>query len=150
MLISVTRRKSQGRKRQLCKLRPFFSRTIIMEKKHECRFKGSCNVRGGSRCRSCRYDQCILAGMDASAIRFPNGFNVDSAIQEVNKRKRVLIESNGNDAVIIPVKVSFTSQIINFGLSNYFWKILARNYRNPHLFWPQRTLEFQSITRFVA
>jgi hypothetical protein len=64
--------------------------------------------------------------MDASAIRFPNGFNVDSAIQEVNKRKRVLIESNGNDAVIIPVKVGFTSQIINFGLSNYFWKKFLR------------------------
>ncbi|KAI6189461.1 Transcription factor HNF-4-like protein [Aphelenchoides bicaudatus] len=83
----------------------FYRRTIIMGKKHECRFKNSCNVRGGSRCRSCRFDQCILAGMDASAIRFPNGFNVESAIQEVNKRKRVLIESNENEKAVIPVKI---------------------------------------------
>lgn len=46
--------------------------------------------------------------MDPAAIRFPNGFNVESAIQEVNKRKRTLIESNGSEIAVIPVKVSCT------------------------------------------
>lgn len=43
--------------------------------------------------------------MDPSAIRFPKNFNSEYAIQEVQKRKRVLIESSCDEKAVIPTKV---------------------------------------------
>jgi hypothetical protein len=43
--------------------------------------------------------------MDPSAIRFPEGFNSESAIREVYNRKRVLTGLNSDENAVIPTKV---------------------------------------------
>uniref|UniRef100_A0A914C044 Nuclear receptor domain-containing protein n=1 Tax=Acrobeloides nanus TaxID=290746 RepID=A0A914C044_9BILA len=54
----------------------FFRRTIILKKTYACKRDGDCNLAEGTRCRACRFDKCVLAGMNLQAIKFSDEVNI--------------------------------------------------------------------------
>ncbi|EFP05063.1 CRE-NHR-1 protein [Caenorhabditis remanei] len=49
----------------------FFRRTIVSEQTFICQYNGNCDVNKNIRCacRHCRFNKCLLVGMDAKAIQ---------------------------------------------------------------------------------
>lgn len=80
----------------------FFRRTIVLNKTYMCKKKGKCDLFEGERCRACRFDKCILSGMNLEAIKFPDSVNVKQVAVDLAKRKRVLDKGDESSLVIIP------------------------------------------------
>uniref|UniRef100_A0A7E4WC95 Nuclear receptor n=1 Tax=Panagrellus redivivus TaxID=6233 RepID=A0A7E4WC95_PANRE len=90
----------------------FFRRTIVTEKYYVCKTKGKCNIRGKDRCRQCRFDQCILVGMNPAGIKLPENIELSKVIERIESRKRAL---TGNletvDATNLPPSSSTTPEM---------------------------------------
>uniref|UniRef100_A0A914D922 Uncharacterized protein n=1 Tax=Acrobeloides nanus TaxID=290746 RepID=A0A914D922_9BILA len=69
----------------------FFRRSIILNKTYKCKRSGNCNLKEGTRCRSCRFDKCVLSGMNLNAIKFPDSVNVQQVSIDLAKRKREIL-----------------------------------------------------------
>ncbi|KAH7717876.1 Protein NHR-36 [Aphelenchoides avenae] len=69
----------------------FFRRTVIKRVRYACKGDGKCDILKGSRCKSCRLDRCLLAGMNIEAIKLPatEDFTDVAAVLE-NRRKRLM------------------------------------------------------------
>ncbi|KAI6238344.1 Transcription factor HNF-4-like protein [Aphelenchoides fujianensis] len=88
----------------------FFRRSVITQRRYVCRFSGACAIRSGVRCRSCRYDECLRAGMDARSIKVTadQADSFAAMINEVDRRKRGLnLESaeECEEKAVVPTKV---------------------------------------------
>ncbi|KAI6179928.1 Transcription factor HNF-4-like protein [Aphelenchoides besseyi] len=86
----------------------FYRRTVIAQRHYVCRFNGSCAIKSGVRCRSCRYDACIRAGMDARSIKVSadQASKFDAMISEVDRRKRALdLDSSNSTEVAVATKI---------------------------------------------
>uniref|UniRef100_A0A1I7SZL9 Nuclear receptor domain-containing protein n=1 Tax=Caenorhabditis tropicalis TaxID=1561998 RepID=A0A1I7SZL9_9PELO len=55
----------------------FFRRSVALNKKYKCRAGGNCEVSSNIRCmcRSCRFDKCIVAGMNPDCVRNKRDIN---------------------------------------------------------------------------
>uniref|UniRef100_A0A915NHB4 Nuclear receptor n=1 Tax=Meloidogyne floridensis TaxID=298350 RepID=A0A915NHB4_9BILA len=68
----------------------FFRRSILDQHLYVCKNFGNCRIEEGEFCRSCRFDRCLLGGMNFRTIqKFPNGI-------DVNKISALLTEKNVN------------------------------------------------------
>ncbi|KAI6190874.1 Transcription factor HNF-4-like protein [Aphelenchoides bicaudatus] len=86
----------------------FFRRSIVLHKNYICKFDSKCDILNNARCRSCRYDRCLLAGMDASVIKFGDSETAAAVLNDVNKRKRALKVTDENaekEALVIQTKI---------------------------------------------
>ncbi|KAI6242474.1 Nuclear receptor [Aphelenchoides fujianensis] len=70
--------------------RAFFRRSVLNGGRYACERAGGCDVRAGGRCRACRWDACLRAGMNAAAVRLPRGVDAGRLLAEVAERKRAL------------------------------------------------------------
>ena len=66
----------------------FFRRTVISDKHEICYDGGHCDILGGSRCRACRFDRCILYGMNPSGLKLPENLPLGTVVGKMNRRKR--------------------------------------------------------------
>ncbi|KAI1699723.1 zinc finger, c4 type (two domains) domain-containing protein [Ditylenchus destructor] len=82
--------------------RRFFRRSLVSSKTHECKLNGMCSkMHGINRCRACRFDRCILAGMNPRAIQFPASVDVAKFCDKVANRKRYLLQKYGEKCPVI-------------------------------------------------
>nr|CAD2192114.1 unnamed protein product [Meloidogyne enterolobii] len=73
--------------------RSFFRRSILNQRTYSCKNNGNCQIGKGELCRSCRFDRCLLGGMDFRTIqKFPDGFSVDKISALLTEKKRKLSE----------------------------------------------------------
>ncbi|KAI1704151.1 zinc finger, c4 type (two domains) domain-containing protein [Ditylenchus destructor] len=61
----------------VCGCKTFFRRSLIAHKTFVCKHNGMCIIMNGvSRCRACRFDLCVLVGMNPRAMHFPTSIDV--------------------------------------------------------------------------
>ncbi|KAH7714578.1 Nuclear hormone receptor [Aphelenchoides avenae] len=71
--------------------RTFFRRTLVLRRTYPCIGYGSCPEGMMRDCRACRFDRCILVGMNAQAVKLPADVDTTGLIQAISNRRRELI-----------------------------------------------------------
>ncbi|KAI1699806.1 zinc finger, c4 type (two domains) domain-containing protein [Ditylenchus destructor] len=79
----------------------FFRRSLVAYKSYECKFNGMCGV---NRCRACRFDRCVLVGMNLRAIQFPASIDVAKLSEKVANRRRYLSQKYGERCPVLTGK----------------------------------------------
>ncbi|CAK5087112.1 unnamed protein product [Meloidogyne enterolobii] len=71
----------------------FFRRSILDQHLYVCKNQGNCRIEEGIFCRSCRFDRCLLGGMNFRTIqKFPNGIDINKISAMITEKKRQLFE----------------------------------------------------------
>ncbi|KAI1727235.1 zinc finger, c4 type (two domains) domain-containing protein [Ditylenchus destructor] len=84
----------------------FFRRTILTSKRYRCNYDELCNMSQiGNRCRACRFDRCIILGMNPRAMHFRNFADVEKISLEVAKRKKYLLNKFGDRSHVLEYKM---------------------------------------------
>ncbi|KAI1712680.1 zinc finger, c4 type (two domains) domain-containing protein [Ditylenchus destructor] len=80
----------------------FFRRYLLTSQSYACNFNGMCRKMNGiNRCRACRFDQCILVGMNLRAMKFPTSVDVAKLSDRVsNRRAGPVFEETIEDKII--------------------------------------------------
>ncbi|KAI1699849.1 zinc finger, c4 type (two domains) domain-containing protein [Ditylenchus destructor] len=82
--------------------RTFFRRSLLASKTYECKLNGMCSrMHGINRCRACRFDRCILVGMNPRAMQFPASVDVAKLSEKVTNRRRYLSQKYGERCPVI-------------------------------------------------
>ncbi|KAE9548135.1 hypothetical protein FO519_008651 [Halicephalobus sp. NKZ332] len=69
----------------------FFRRTVLSSKDYKlCKNGGNCDIVSGTRCRACRFDRCLLYGMNPAAMKIPEDTDFSSIMNKLNERKRTI------------------------------------------------------------
>ncbi|KAI1699847.1 zinc finger, c4 type (two domains) domain-containing protein [Ditylenchus destructor] len=85
----------------------FFRRSLLESRTYACKLDGMCSRMGGTnRCRACRFDRCILVGMNPRAIQFPASFDVANFSDKVANRRRYLLGRYGERCPVVIAKTS--------------------------------------------
>ncbi|KAI1694693.1 zinc finger, c4 type (two domains) domain-containing protein [Ditylenchus destructor] len=80
----------------------FFRRTLVSSKTYVCKLNGMCSrMHGIKRCRACRFDRCILAGMNIRAMQFPASVDVAKFSDKVANRRCYLLEKYGERCPVV-------------------------------------------------
>ncbi|KAI1718168.1 zinc finger, c4 type (two domains) domain-containing protein [Ditylenchus destructor] len=81
----------------------FFRRSLLASKQYTCKFNGMCNVEvlGISRCRACRFDRCILVGMNPKAMNLPSSSDAQKFSEYVSSRRRHLTEKFADSSPVL-------------------------------------------------
>uniref|UniRef100_A0A7E5A206 NR LBD domain-containing protein n=2 Tax=Panagrellus redivivus TaxID=6233 RepID=A0A7E5A206_PANRE len=91
----------------------FFRRTVINGKSYVCKTNGKCNMKVKDRCLQCRFDQCILVGMNPAAIKLPKTVDLTKVLERIEFRKRTLANRDMEtitDATSLPPSSSTTPE----------------------------------------
>ncbi|KAI1712701.1 zinc finger, c4 type (two domains) domain-containing protein [Ditylenchus destructor] len=80
----------------------FFRRSLLESKTYVCKFNGMCSrMNGMNRCRACRFDRCVLVGMNPRAMQFPTSVDVAKFSDKVaNRRTGPVFEETIEDKII--------------------------------------------------
>ncbi|KAI1712682.1 zinc finger, c4 type (two domains) domain-containing protein [Ditylenchus destructor] len=80
----------------------FFRRFLLASKTYACNFNGMCSKMNGiNPCRACRFDQCVLVGMNHLAVKFPTSVDVAKICDKVeNSRTGPVFEETIEDKII--------------------------------------------------
>uniref|UniRef100_A0A0N5B0C2 Nuclear receptor domain-containing protein n=1 Tax=Syphacia muris TaxID=451379 RepID=A0A0N5B0C2_9BILA len=81
----------------------FFRRTVLKGRKYECKNAKRCSLSDGRRglCRACRYDRCLVSGMNPLLIQVTSDDVVSMEnISKCLNRKRVFTEDKPTSLVI--------------------------------------------------
>ncbi|KAI1712679.1 ligand-binding domain of nuclear hormone receptor domain-containing protein [Ditylenchus destructor] len=86
----------------VCGCKTFFRRSLVSSKTYTCKLKGTCTrMIGMNRCRACRFDRCILVGMNPRAMQFPTSVNMAKLFDKVsNRRTGPVFEETIEDKII--------------------------------------------------
>ncbi|KAI1690872.1 zinc finger, c4 type (two domains) domain-containing protein [Ditylenchus destructor] len=86
----------------------FFCRSLLASKTYACKFYGMCGlIIGINRCRACRFDRCVLGGMNPRAMQFPASVDVAKFSDIVANRKTGLVFEETIESK--PYNLSYTS-----------------------------------------
>ncbi|KAI6237868.1 hypothetical protein M3Y95_00309900 [Aphelenchoides besseyi] len=84
----------------------FFRRAVVTKDlKYVCANNSKCDIKNGSKCRSCRLKACLAEGMDVRAIKLPNNSDTDSLIANFYRQKRELDDRNDEVAAVVQKKI---------------------------------------------
>ncbi|KAI1712693.1 zinc finger, c4 type (two domains) domain-containing protein [Ditylenchus destructor] len=66
----------------------FFRRSLLTSKTYACKLNGMCSRTNEiNRCRACRFDRCVLVGMNPRAMKFPTPVDVMKICDKVENRR---------------------------------------------------------------
>ncbi|KAI1700982.1 zinc finger, c4 type (two domains) domain-containing protein [Ditylenchus destructor] len=66
----------------------FFRRSLLTSRTYACKHNAMCSkINGINRCRACRFDRCILLGMNPRAMRLPTSIDVAKLSEKVSNRR---------------------------------------------------------------
>ncbi|KAI1698638.1 zinc finger, c4 type (two domains) domain-containing protein [Ditylenchus destructor] len=72
----------------------FFRRSLLESKTYVCKFNGMCRRMSGiDRCRACRFDRCVLVGMNPRAMQFPASVDVAKLSDKVSNKMVVFFKT---------------------------------------------------------
>uniref|UniRef100_A0A915D9F6 Uncharacterized protein n=1 Tax=Ditylenchus dipsaci TaxID=166011 RepID=A0A915D9F6_9BILA len=96
----------------------FFRRILLLHQSYTCKNNNKCiNLID---CRACRFDKCILVGMNPLAIKFPAHVDVQKLSKELNAKRACLLQKSN-------LKKSMESkEVVNCQLLQYFLLVEAR------------------------
>uniref|UniRef100_A0A7E4VP79 Nuclear receptor n=1 Tax=Panagrellus redivivus TaxID=6233 RepID=A0A7E4VP79_PANRE len=90
----------------------FFRRTIISGRTYTCKYNGKCDMKVKNQCRQCRFDQCILVGMNPAGIKLPENIALADVVERIESRKRALTRDLETvDATNLPPSSSTTPEM---------------------------------------
>ncbi|PAV66958.1 hypothetical protein WR25_06293 [Diploscapter pachys] len=78
----------------------FFRRTIVSEQTFICQYNGNCDVNKNIRCacRHCRFNKCLLVGMDAKGVaRSANQYAIQNDRDRIGPTKKAKLSSGSDD-----------------------------------------------------
>ncbi|KAI1710295.1 zinc finger, c4 type (two domains) domain-containing protein [Ditylenchus destructor] len=65
-----------------------FRRALLESKTYACKLNGTCSImKGPNRCRACRFDRCVLLGMNPRAMQLPASVDVVKLSDKVSSRR---------------------------------------------------------------
>ncbi|KAI1712689.1 zinc finger, c4 type (two domains) domain-containing protein [Ditylenchus destructor] len=75
----------------------FFRRALLESRTYACKLNnGMCRIISGTnRCRACRFDRCILVGMNPRSMQFPALVDMKKLSDKVSNRRRFLLQKFG-------------------------------------------------------
>ncbi|KAI1697082.1 zinc finger, c4 type (two domains) domain-containing protein [Ditylenchus destructor] len=80
----------------------FFRRSLLASKTYACKLNVMCcGMNGMNRCRACRFDRCVLVGMNPRAMKFPASVDVAKFSDKVANRRRYLSQKYGERCPVI-------------------------------------------------
>ncbi|KAI1698166.1 zinc finger, c4 type (two domains) domain-containing protein [Ditylenchus destructor] len=83
----------------------FFRRSLFEFKTYECKRNVMCGTMNGiNRCRACRFDRCVLVGMNPRGIQFPASVDVAKVSDKVANRRRDLLQRYGERCPVVIAK----------------------------------------------
>ncbi|KAI1699369.1 zinc finger, c4 type (two domains) domain-containing protein [Ditylenchus destructor] len=116
----------------------FFRRSLFECKTYECKLNGMCSrMHGANRCRACRFDRCVLAGMNLRAMQFPVSVDVAKVSDKVANRKRYLSQKYGERCPVL------------IGKQNYNVELKVRQIRESSR-WLSEAVIFRSIPELLS
>uniref|UniRef100_A0AC34QPW0 Uncharacterized protein n=1 Tax=Panagrolaimus sp. JU765 TaxID=591449 RepID=A0AC34QPW0_9BILA len=74
----------------------FFRRSVLSAKEPTCKRDGKCDVKNGVKCRACRFNRCILVGMNPAGMQMAED-EKNVVINRIRERKRTLLMENRVD-----------------------------------------------------
>ncbi|KAF7633312.1 hypothetical protein Mgra_00007290 [Meloidogyne graminicola] len=95
--------------------RSFFRRSVLSQKLFTCKNNENCQILKGERCRACRFDRCLLCGMNFRKIQsYPDGIEIDKINNILTQRKRKLFSREvltlQNEEISIIMNKAFLSE----------------------------------------
>uniref|UniRef100_A0AC34F5B2 Uncharacterized protein n=2 Tax=Panagrolaimus sp. ES5 TaxID=591445 RepID=A0AC34F5B2_9BILA len=72
----------------------FFRRCLVTNREYKCQYGGHCDITQGQDCKGCRFERCIISGMNAAAIQYPKTIDGKKIVEKVKVLKRRIIEDN--------------------------------------------------------
>ncbi|KAI1701929.1 zinc finger, c4 type (two domains) domain-containing protein [Ditylenchus destructor] len=79
----------------------FFRRSLLASKMYDCKFDGMCSIINGIRCRACRFDRCVLVGMNPREMQFSTSNDVAKFSEKVSNRRRYLSQKYGERCPVL-------------------------------------------------
>ncbi|KAI1708335.1 zinc finger, c4 type (two domains) domain-containing protein [Ditylenchus destructor] len=80
----------------------FFRRSLLESKTYVCKLNRMCSrMNGINRCRACRFDRCVLVGMNPRLIQFPTSVDVAKFSDKVENRRRYLSQKYGERCPVL-------------------------------------------------
>ncbi|KAH7691438.1 zinc finger protein, partial [Aphelenchoides avenae] len=80
--------------------RSFFRRTVLARKFYACvNGHRKCEITKGVRCRSCRFDRCILSGINPTGIDFTDEGTVTNSLRFYSAYRKMLTGTHASLAV---------------------------------------------------
>uniref|UniRef100_A0A914DR81 Nuclear receptor domain-containing protein n=1 Tax=Acrobeloides nanus TaxID=290746 RepID=A0A914DR81_9BILA len=101
----------------------FFRRSISARKFYTCKFNRKCDFNAGifkheawikilgERCRSCRFDRCLMMGMNPEALVLPKTLDFEKFRMKIDKRKRTLQDQN--QTILSKIRPTFEQSVYN-------------------------------------
>uniref|UniRef100_A0A914MT76 Nuclear receptor domain-containing protein n=1 Tax=Meloidogyne incognita TaxID=6306 RepID=A0A914MT76_MELIC len=78
-------------------LKQFFRRTVLYQKVVNCKRNKKCDIINGDKCRGCRFDKCLIEGMDPLLIKIDDINCRNEFIEMLEKRRNKLQQTKSND-----------------------------------------------------
>nr|CAD2185627.1 unnamed protein product [Meloidogyne enterolobii] len=75
----------------------FFRRTVLYQKIVNCKRNKKCDIINGDKCRGCRFDKCLIEGMDPLLIKIDDINCRNEFIEMLEKRRNKLQQTKSND-----------------------------------------------------
>ncbi|KAI1708551.1 zinc finger, c4 type (two domains) domain-containing protein [Ditylenchus destructor] len=80
----------------------FFRRTLLASKTYACKHNGMCSIMNEiNRCRACRFDRCVIVGMNPRAMKLATSIDVAKFSDKVSNRKRFLLQKYGERCPVL-------------------------------------------------
>ncbi|KAH7697061.1 zinc finger protein, partial [Aphelenchoides avenae] len=74
--------------------RTFFRRCIVLGQAYICSNGGRCPRFSVRTCRACRFDRCIMAGMNVTAIHLPSSTDRAAVQRAIDQRRKEILRSD--------------------------------------------------------
>ncbi|KAI1699846.1 ligand-binding domain of nuclear hormone receptor domain-containing protein [Ditylenchus destructor] len=133
--------------------RAFFRRSFLECKTYECKLNGMCSrMHGINRCRACRFDRCVLVGMDPRTIQFPASVDMAKFSGIVANRRRYLSQKYGERC---PVLIGKTSPVFEETIESktiqslVYVELKVRQIRESSR-WLSESVMFRSIRELLS
>uniref|UniRef100_A0A914MQA5 Nuclear receptor domain-containing protein n=1 Tax=Meloidogyne incognita TaxID=6306 RepID=A0A914MQA5_MELIC len=75
----------------------FFRRTVLYQKVVNCKRNKKCDIINGDKCRGCRFDKCLIEGMDPLMIKSDDINCRNEFIEMLEKRRNKLQQTKSKD-----------------------------------------------------
>ncbi|KAI1692661.1 zinc finger, c4 type (two domains) domain-containing protein [Ditylenchus destructor] len=131
----------------------FFRRSFLGCKTYECKLNGMCSrMHGMNRCRACRFDRCVLVGMNPRSIQFPASVDMAKLSDKVSNRRRYLSQMYGERCSVtwttsLVFEETIEDKIIQ---SLVYVELKVRKIRESSRWLSESSLLFRSIPELLS
>ncbi|KAI1699593.1 zinc finger, c4 type (two domains) domain-containing protein [Ditylenchus destructor] len=130
----------------------FFRRSLLQSRTYSCRLNGMCSrMNGIKRCRACRFDRCVLVGMNPRAIQFITSVDAAEFSDKVENRRHYLTQMYGGRCPVLIEKTGpvFEETIEDKIIQSLVYIELNVKKIRESFRWPSGSVIFRSIREIL-